>query len=362
MYSAPWCLAWSARCAGNSIGNFDGGIVFLNPLLPLASAYLGHWCPISISPIGVCDLNVEVPNGGSRPNQTGQVLLYDQVGAVDHEGKYLLLNGARFSKCATGDQAQMLVALIRSVLQESPENREKVIREFIDASLSKTDASARLSEVADGICTIQWSGVFLFIFLFVLVPSMINKYGLDWFIIPVAVVMLLTASLIAVQFALAHRRLYPVKTHERVSNIVKMVLCPPVAIRAGDILALESIAEFHPIVIGHLLLGPKAVEFYRPLIRDMHFPLRHEHKCEQGYSIVAWQSNAERDAIEKFLKTECALTINDLLLPPQWDGVSKTYCPRCLCQLMVNSGECPDCQGVSLLPLLLTNNLEGSNG
>jgi len=362
VFSAQWCLYWNAKRAGHSLGNLNGGIVSLNPLLPLASAYQGHWCPISLSPIGVCDLNLQVPNGVSRLSQSGQVLLYDQVGEVGHDGKYLLMNGARFSKCATVDQAQLLEKLIRRVLQESPENRGKVIREFIDASLSKSVASARLEEVANVIRPIQWSGSFFFAFLFVFVPAMVIFFGLDWFIIPVAVVMLLFASLIAAQYAWAHRRLYPVRTHDRVSNIVKMALCPPAAIRAGDLLTLASLTEFHPIVIGHLLLGPRAVEFYRPLIRDLHFPLGHNHKSDQVLSILAWQSNAECDSIETFLKTECALTINDFLLPPHWDGVSKAYCPRCLCQLIVNTGECPDCQGVSLQPFLRMLNPEVPNG
>jgi hypothetical protein len=179
----------------------------------------------------------------------------------------------------------------------------------------------------------------------------VSAHGLIRFVIPVAAVMLLTASIVAVQYSRAHRTLYPLRKSDRVSNIVKMVLCPPVAIRAGDILSIEAMSRFHPVVLGNLLLGADASDFFRTLIRDLQYPLRHDHADAQCLSIVAWFVTTERNAIADFLKTECSTTFDALLIPPVWDGISTAYCPRCLCQFMVSAGECPDCPGVTMLPM-----------
>lgn len=351
LFYSPWCRRWLFKYADQFTGNGNGSIKLLNPLPPLGVAFFGHWIPISISPDGVCDMTTQVVGELSRPGQTGRVLLYEQIADVRTDGKNLMLNKARFSKCASADQADILAELIRQVSREPAETRERLIHEFIDALFSKKDALARLEQTSDAVSELRWMGTSFFIFLYMLVPLLSYMCGFGRFLIPVVMIMLLSACLVAVQYARAHKRLYPLKKSERVGNIVKMVLCPPVAIRAGDLLSLESLSCFHPILIGSLVLSAEVAQFYRPLIRDIQHPLKNNRTETQARSIVSWYSTVERDVVERFLKLECSTTFDDFLAPPLWDEISMSYCPRCSCQFSLLSGECPDCPGVETLPM-----------
>jgi hypothetical protein len=305
-------------------------------------------------------MNLSVVGGASRPVQTGRVLLYEQIDDVRTDGKNLMLNGTRFSKCASLDQADAFAKLIKQVAQEPVEIREKTIREFIAALFSKADALTRLEQASDMASEIRWTGLAFFMFLYVLVPVMTSIYGFIRFFIPVVAAMLFSASLVAVQYARAHKRLYPMKKSERIGNIVKMVLCPPLAIRAADLLSLEAISCFHPILVGTLLLGNDTPVFHHSLIRDLQYPLQHNHTDPQTLSIVSWYSAVERDAVTNFLKLECSTTFDDFFTPPLWDEFSTVYCPRCSCQFAGSVGDCPDCPGVGTLPISETKQTEGS--
>lgn len=348
LFLSPWCRNWRVKHANHLAGNENGSLMVLNPLPPLGAAFAGRWLPVSISPIGVCDFTLQTVNGTTRPPQSGNRLLYEQIEEVRSDGKHLLVNGTRFAKCESPEQAESLAGLIKTVRREPLENREKIIRENTHASFSKAGVVARLEEVNAIVPDVRWSGMMFFAFLYVLVPILVSAYGLIRFVIPVALLMLVAASITAFQYFRAHRKLYLVRKGERVSNTVKMVLCPPVAIRAADLLSLESLSVFSPAILAAVLLEPVAADFLRPVIRDLQNPLRHEQTDPDTLSIASWYAALQRDAITNLLKSEALPPFDNFLLPPECDGSSTTYCPRCACQFTVLSGECPDCPGVIL--------------
>ena len=134
-------------------------------------------------------------------------------------------------------------------------------------------------------------------------------------------------------------------------NVIQMALCPPVAIRTCDLLSLDAMSRFHPVLTGTLLLGNNAAFFYGPIVRDMQYPLNCGRNDSAMLEITSWHADAERAAIASFLKTEQPSAFEDCFAPPAWDKVSTSYCPRCLCQFTISSGECPDCPGVGILPI-----------
>jgi hypothetical protein len=163
--------------------------------------------------------------------------------------------------------------------------------------------------------------------------------------------MLLTASAIATQYYRAQKKLYPFKKADGIINFIKMILCPPVAIRAGNSLSLDTLSQFHPVVLGDILLGSGATAFLSSQIKAMQYPLRFELSNPQALSIVTWFAAFELDAINAYIKREYKSSFTSFLLPPPWDGVSTAYCPRCSCQFAAFSNECPDCSGVRMLPI-----------
>ena len=119
-------------------------------------------------------------------------------------------------------------------------------------------------------------GVILFLFLFVFTPSLAFTFGSAPLIIPVAAVMVALAVEIAIMFHRAHKKLYPAESSERLESFVKMILCPPVSIRAADILTRNLLAEYSPIVLASVLPGSSEQQFVRSVILDLKHPLRHE--------------------------------------------------------------------------------------
>lgn len=172
---------------------------------------------------------------------------------------------------------------------------------------------------------------------------------------PAALTMILYAVFISIAFFRAHRLLYPLSTYDRVVNVVKMLLCPPFAIRAADLLSLHALSRFHPVLLASLLPGPHTRPFLRSWLADLDHPLRHGFSDSPALSIASWYARAERDRCAALLNAHPDLALDRLLTPPACDGLSVSYCPRCLAQFTASSSDCPDCPGVPLRPFPPSN-------
>lgn len=362
LFYSPWCRQWRASFAGEHFGNTDGSIALLNPLPPLGNNFFGHWTPISISPAGVCAFTLQAFQGMGRPFQTGMVLMYEEISELRADGNHLLLNGSRFVKCFTVEQAITLSELIKRISSEPTEKREKLIRESLISQLAKEEAIKHHDHVSDFAAKMRWTCSAFFIFLYVITPIIVSIYGLVRFVIPVTIVMLFSALFISVTYFIAHKAIYPSLSYDRLSNLVKMILCPPLAIRAVDFLTLNAMSRFHPVLLANLLLGSESLAFTRAVMSDMKHPIRHNLTDPRALSIVSWHAACELDACTKFLEAQNPTTLDKCFAPPSWDGVSSTYCPHCSCQFAVLSGECPDCSGVELLPFSGAHILEPTLG
>ena len=191
-------------------------------------------------------------------------------------------------------------------------------------------------------------GLILFLFLFVLTPSLAFTYGFTPLIIPVAIVMVALAVEIAIMFHRAHRKLYPAESSERLESLVKMILCPPVSIRAADILTRNLLAQYSPIVLASVLPGSGEQQFVRSVILDLKHPLKHEVTEEAAQQTITWTANEQLNVCLDQVKKGRYLKPEELLVPTQREGNSISYCPRCRYQYVVSEVECPDCPGVEL--------------
>jgi hypothetical protein len=330
---------WRLTTPSSWLGNARGGILFLNPLPPGGKILLSHLSPISISPSGVCALNVQtLPSEARSPYQTGDFLPFGKIKEAGVDGSFLTINNERFAKCATAKQARTLANVIAELVKAPASKREGLARSWIAKQYSATDATTRLKEARELIGPIQSLGVILFLFLFVFTPALGSFSGLMPLVIPVAIVMVALAVLIAILFRRVHRKLYPADSAERLESLVKMILCPPVAIRAADTLTKNLLAEFSPIVLAEVLTGSGERQFVRSVILDLKHPLKHELSDKNAAETVTWAANEQL----KFCKPH-------LLTPTQREENSISYCPRCECQFVVEIVECPDCPGVSVL-------------
>lgn len=349
-FVSAWGRRWRLALPSSWMGNARGGILLLNPLPPSGRVFLSHLSPMSISPAGVCAYNLQtLPTETRSPYHTGQFLPFSEVKHTGADGAYLTINNERFTKCATAKQARALAKLIGAMSKASASKREATARTWVVKQFAADDAAALLKEGETLIKPIQQMGVILFLFLFVFTPSIAFIFGTAPLIIPVAGVMVALAVEIAIMFHRAHKKLYPVDSSERLESIVKMILCPPVSIRAADILTKNLLAEYSPIVLASVLPGCGEQQFVRSVILDLKHPLKHELLDEPAQHAIRWTTTAQLNVCLDEVKKGRYLKPEELLAPTQREGNSVAYCPRCRCQFVVSEGECPDCPGVELV-------------
>ena len=281
--------------------------------------------------------------GTNRP-----LLPFNKVTRSTTDAVYLLVNDERFAKCATARQARALAKLISEMAKASAAKRERLARNWINKQFAMDDAAARLSEGNAVIQPMRELSLILFLFLFVVSPVLVSSFGLMGLIIPVATVMVILAVLIGILFYRAHKQLFPAETSERFENLVKMILCPPVSMRAPDILTRNLLAEYSPIVLAGLLTGSSEQQFVRAFILDLQHPLKHEVSDETAEKTIGWTAAEQLNVCLEQVKAGQYLKPEDLLAPTQREDNTISYCPRCRCQFVVSADECPDCPGVAL--------------
>ena len=336
-FVSTWGGRWRLTVPPSWLGNSNGGILLLNPMPPAGRIFLSHLLPISISPSGICAYNLQtLPSEARSPAQTGQFLPFNNIDTAATEGVYLLVNNEKFAKCASSGQAKMLAQLIRELVKASTSKRERLVRTWMQKQFTVDDAAVRLEEGKTIIEPVQELSLILFLFLFVFTPAMMSVFDLMSLIIPVAVVMVIIAVLTGIMFYRAHKQLFPAEGAERFENVVKMILCPPVSIRAADILTRNLLADYSPVVLAKLA-GEQ--QFVRAYVLDLQHPLRHEISDETAEQTMRWAVDEQLN----ILKPE------DLAAPSVREKDSISYCPRCRCQYVVSETDCPDCPGVALV-------------
>jgi hypothetical protein len=225
----------------------------------------------------------------------------------------------------------------------APAKREPTARGWISKQFATKDATLLVKDSEVLIKPVQSLGVVLFLFLYVVVPVLGGLFGLIRLIIPAAVVMVALAIVIAILFQRAHKKLYPEESSERFESVIKMILCPPVAIRAADLLTKNLLSEFSPIVLARVLQATGEQHFVRNVILDLKYPIKHELSDRNAVETLTWTTNEQLSVCEHYVKAD------ELRAPVQREENSRSYCPRCLCQFVVADDECSDCPGVKLV-------------
>jgi hypothetical protein len=344
-FVSTWGGRWRLTVPPSWLGNANGGVLLLNPLPPAGRIFLSHLLPISISPSGICAYNLQtLPSEARSPTQTAEFLSFNQIKTATTEGVYLIVNSEKFAKCATPKQAKTLAQLISELIKTATSKRERVVRASLQQQFGLDQAKARLEEGKKVIAPVQELSLILFLFLFVATPTLMSAYGLMPLIIPVAVVMVVLAVLTGVMFYRAHKQLFPSEGSERFEHLVKMILCPPVSIRAADVLTRNLLADYSPVVLASVLAGTGEQQFVRAFVLDLQHPLKHEVTDASAEQTMRWAVDEQLHiCLERFLQP------GDLLAPSAREKDSISYCPRCRCQYVVNETDCPDCPGVELV-------------
>ncbi|HEU4340643.1 MAG TPA: hypothetical protein VFU31_03650 [Candidatus Binatia bacterium] len=277
-------------------------------------------------------------------------MTFDEINCCSAEGKSLIINQAQSVNCGSFDQARSICNLINAAVPISRVERKRLVGSFIARRFARDQAGRRLNAAAGRLKVIRIACSVFFLFLFVIVPLVVifSGYGLNHLIIPIALIMIGLTVPISVLYYFAHKELYPDLKEERVTNLVKMALCPPGAIRAADLLAADVVASFDPVVIASLL-GPNGMDkFVASYSRDLKFPIKHELSEPRSLEITEWYNNALLECTVQYLAQMDNGHWKNLFAAPPRDEGSLSYCPRCQSQFNIVDADCPDCRGIAL--------------
>ncbi len=123
---------------------------------------------------------------------------------------------------------------------------------------------------------------------------------------------------------------------ETLPHMIGIALSPFAAIRANDPLAANLLTGFHPVAAARSILPEeKFLEFAGLELRKMNYLSPDE---------------AVLQFLTEFLARE-KVDIGVLLAPPVMESErSRSFCPVCLTQYVIDTGVCQDCGKIALKP------------
>ena len=266
------CLVWVRRGAlafaswrgnrfglrppGTWMGNQRGGLLLSNPFPPLGTVLIVPDLPLSLAPTAVFAYSSVCLDPAGRPWQTARHLSFKEIRNVAMEGRKVLVNGELFLKAASSFSARWLAESLRRLRKSSEPERTAAIKQMLNESLDAEKLSARWRVFQTRVRPIRILSNGLFVYLFLVVAPLIWRFGFGQFGLWLLVGMLAQTISIAVLFRRAHQSLYPDAGEERLKAFLTMLLAPPAAIRAPDLLARHLLANFHPLAVAQVLCSP----------------------------------------------------------------------------------------------------------
>jgi hypothetical protein len=230
--------------------------------------------------------------------------------------------------------AERLAALITNLQSQPSAKRPAFIQRELRKMFSLETIRQRM-ELFSRATLILGSACFsLLLFLFILAPAAIYRLGLARIWPSLLAILVLFAFFILWAFRRAQRRLFPEKKKFGMQHLLTIAVSPFAAIRAVDALAANLLEEFHPLALACVLLSEEKFRMFAEReLRRTRF-VTHDVVLER--------------AILDFLSSQ-KIDSQSLLQPPaSTDPRTRTYCPACLTQYVLEEGTCQDCGDVPL--------------
>jgi hypothetical protein len=158
---------------------------------------------------------------------------------------------------------------------------------------------------------------------------------------------------ISLLFYRAHRVLHPTADEERFTRFLTMLLAPPTAVRAADLLGRNLLESFHPLAVAQVLCAPNPFrEFAQAVLRDSRHPFGPPVEGHVAATLPVQTESFFRQSViarmEKLLEA-AGIDPGTLLEPSaKSDRAHRSYCPRCGAQFVSAEGVCQDCGGLPL--------------
>ncbi|HKS37987.1 MAG TPA: hypothetical protein VJW76_12395, partial [Verrucomicrobiae bacterium] len=268
-FASSWGTSSRIRHPGVLAGNPRGGLLLTNPLPPLGDIFIVAPFPASLSPEGVFAYLASCLNPAGRRVQTAKYASWDDLQPLQIDGRKVLVGGALFLTATSTFGARHTGDLLGRLRKLSKDDRAAAIHQALSESLDTRKVSEHLREYRRRSNPIRIFANFLFIYLFLIVPPLIWRFGFGVLGLCLLGGMLAQTITLALLFRSAHKALYPDAREERFKPFLTMLLAPPAAIRAPDVLGRHLLEPFHPLAVARILCSPKRFQdFARQVVID----------------------------------------------------------------------------------------------
>lgn len=332
---------------GERLGNRRGGLAWIGALEAPGAAFAAHPWPLSFGPDALC---VEAPYAWRRLGRapaSRRIVEYAELRTLTprRRGSDVCLGESTLVATRSDAAAEALVALLKRLAQASPAERAALLEDTVRGRFARPAIEARVAEVAAARRLPAVTGALLALAIFGAGPALTHLYGLVAIALPFGLGLLGLHLLHLLVVFRAHRRLAPAARADRWIEFAKLLLSPPMAIRAADALSWHRLAEFDAIAVASVMARPDAfAAFVGPVRRDLAHPVAIPGLEPRAAAIVQAERARTLAAVDGLI-AERAVEVAG-----RPDGVADGggWCPRCLGIYRRSEGECGDCPGVAL--------------
>ncbi|MEW6348156.1 MAG: hypothetical protein AB1646_03785 [Thermodesulfobacteriota bacterium] len=328
-----WGARWKVARSEDAVG---GRLVLSHPLPFFSETYVCEPSPVALSPWGV---------SGERS------ITYDEIRCVEVHEETVLVNDSSFAVCGSSTKARWVAGLLDELRQLPPDAREARIRQTLRESFGSAAADSLLrghgvrGRIPTSRKTLRWLCNLLFLHIFLVSPAVMWAFGVaPVMVIFLASVMCGMSVAVSIVYYRAHKRWFPAEGNARVTHLMTMLLFPPAAVRAADVLGRDLLFRYEPVAVAAVLAERSEFEsMARFRLLDLLHPIEQRSEAEQ------WYGNASEQALAEFLASVGIKESALLVAPESWDEGCVSYCPRCLVQYVIPEGTCADCPGIALV-------------
>ena len=245
---------WKSVVADYRWGNSSGRVFLLNPFPPLGFMVISRLLPVSLSPTNLVAYNVQTIGNSGRPSQSRRIVQIAPHTKFSRRSSELVVDGTPFCDIGDVETAHKLVVLLNKVKGRDEAAREQAISGFWAERLDIRKTEKQIRAVLAATRPVRLVCSLAFFLFFAAVPLTSFWFGVDFSVVVGAVTMLLSALLICSLYLSCHWWHYPTFRRGLGGDLVKMMLCPPTALRACDLIMEKLSVRLDVLPVAALLL------------------------------------------------------------------------------------------------------------
>ena len=340
------------RLPSELLGTPRGGLVMLNPLPPLGTVFRVEWPAFSVSPRGVlCGSPERLAGSGHGGGADAFVLLAPGVQAAG-EQRDVCVGRRSVARFRTAGAARRAAEWLQACVGAPEERRGEIIRSALAESFDVAAIRGIAAQCRAATRLLVWLGNGMWGLLFVVAPLAVVRYGILLTFIPLALTVVALHVGILWTCWRTHRRVLPAERDARLEHVLKMLFCPPLAIRAVDAVSADLLDGRHPVAVALAIATPReAKDLALKWRRDLEYPLSPAPESPECAQADSWFRSRLAGAAAA-AAASAKVNMEEALQAPAAGGKDeRSYCPRCHMTYRVAAGTCPDCLGLALKPL-----------